>query len=163
MRLPSTRIWSVWWIRHTNLLSRVEIFEYVMAGSGIVWTLNSDISSGDVTRSRQFFNVNTVFVLKMATSFPGFLCYPPYDACSVATISRRVLRTGSRGDVFVVRTSKSVENIWKNGLFWSRWRSRNSFVTDSLYPKPRDWRLARSAYSIHKDPIGLINRAKRQV
>ena len=25
--------------------------------------------------------------------------------------------TGSRGDVFVVRTSKPVENFWKNGLF----------------------------------------------
>ena len=47
--LPSTRIR---WIRHTNLLSRVEIFEYAMAGSGIVWTLNSDILTGDVTRSR---------------------------------------------------------------------------------------------------------------
>ena len=30
------------------------------------------------------------------------------------------VNTGSRGDVFVVRTSKPVENLWKNGLFWSR-------------------------------------------
>ena len=52
--------------------------------------------------------------------------------------------TGSRGDVFVVRTSKPVENLWKNGLFWSRY----SFVTHSIDRKPRDWGLARSAYSI---------------
>ena len=50
--------------------------------------------------------------------------------------------TGSRGDVFVVRTSKLVENPWKNGLF----RSRYSSVTHSIDRKPRDWGLARSAY-----------------
>ena len=38
-------------------------------------------------------------------------------------------RTGSRGDVFVVRTSKPVENLWINGLFWSRY----SFVTHSIW------------------------------
>ena len=51
--------------------------------------------------------------------------------------------TGSRGDVFVVRTSKPVENLRKNGLFWSRY----SFVTYSIDRKPRDWGLARPAYS----------------
>ena len=50
--------------------------------------------------------------------------------------------TGSRGDVFVVRTSKPVENLWKNGLFWSRY----SFVTHSIYRKPRDWGLASVVY-----------------
>ena len=55
-----------------------------------------------------------------------------------------LLTTGSRGDVFVVRTSKPVENLRKNGLFWSRY----SFVTHSIDRKPRDWGLARSAYSI---------------
>ena len=50
--------------------------------------------------------------------------------------------TGSRGYVFVVRTSKPVENLWKKGLFWSRY----SFVTHSIYRK--DWGLARSAYRI---------------
>ena len=50
---------------------------------------------------------------------------------------------GSRGDVFVVRTSKPVENLWKNGLFWSRY----GFVTHSIDRKPRDWGLVRSAYS----------------
>ena len=50
----------------------------------------------------------------------------------------------SRGDVFVVRTSKPVESLWKNGLFWSRY----SFVTHSIDRKPRDWGLGRSAYSI---------------
>ena len=54
------------------------------------------------------------------------------------------LNTGSRGDVFVIRTSKLVENLWKNELFWSRY----SFVTHSIDRKPRDWGLARSAYSI---------------
>ena len=52
--------------------------------------------------------------------------------------------TGSRGDVFVVRTSKPIENLRKNGLFWSRY----SFVTHSIDRKPRDWGLARSAFSI---------------
>ena len=42
--------------------------------------------------------------------------------------------TGSRGDVFVVRTSKPVENLRKNGLFCSRY----SFVTHSIDRKPRD-------------------------
>ena len=46
--------------------------------------------------------------------------------------------------MFVVRTSKPVENLWKNGFFWSRY----SFVTHSLDRKPRHWGLARSAYSI---------------
>ena len=32
--------------------------------------------------------------------------------------------TGSRGDVFVVRTSKPVENVRKNGLLWSRSEGR---------------------------------------
>ena len=54
------------------------------------------------------------------------------------------ITTGSRRDVFVVRTSKPVENLWKNGLFWSRY----SFVTDSIDRKPRDWGLARLAHSI---------------
>ena len=49
--------------------------------------------------------------------------------------------TGSRGDVVVVRTSKPVQNLWKNGLFWSRY----SFVTHSIDRKPRDWGFARSA------------------
>ena len=49
--------------------------------------------------------------------------------------------TGSRGDVFVIWTSKPIENLWKNGLFWLRY----SFVTHSIGRKPRDWGLARSA------------------
>ena len=36
------------------------------------------------------------------------------------------------------------QNLWKNGLF----RSRYSSVTHSIDRKPREWRLARSAYSI---------------
>ena len=42
--------------------------------------------------------------------------------------------------MFVVRTSKPVENLWKNGLFWSRY----SFVTHSIDLKPRDWGLGTS-------------------
>ena len=58
-------------------------------------------------------------------------------------ISRRShFLTGSRRDVFVVRTSKPVENLWKYGLFWSRY---SFVVTHSIYHKPRDWGLARLA------------------
>ena len=35
--------------------------------------------------------------------------------------------TGSRGDVFVVRTSKPVENLWKNGLFMIALQFRYTF------------------------------------
>ena len=35
--------------------------------------------------------------------------------------------TGSRGDVFVVRTSKPVENLWKNGLFMIPLQFRYTF------------------------------------
>ena len=49
--------------------------------------------------------MNTVFVFKMATSFPGFLCYPLYDACSVATISRRVLPTRVNPDTCRIRVA----------------------------------------------------------
>ena len=80
---------------------------------------------------------------------PPFVISPPYGP---ETQGRRLFLktsfpgsfTGSRGDVFVVRTSKAVENLWKNGLFWLRY----SFVKHSIDRKPRDWGLARSAYSI---------------
>ena len=67
------------------------------------------------------------------------LCHRCFPSLMITTVN-----TGSRGDVFVVRTSKPVENVWKNGLFWSCY----SFVTHSIDRKPRDWGLARSAYSI---------------
>jgi len=70
-----------------------------------------------------------------------------FSATNFSKWKMSYLSTGSRGDVFVVRTSKPVENIWKNGLFWSRY----SFVTHSAYRKPRDWGLARSAFSIKHD------------
>ena len=47
--------------------------------------------------------------------------------------------TGSRGDVFVVKTRRKP---LKNGLLWSRY----SFVTHCIGRKPRDWGLARSAF-----------------
>ena len=67
-------------------------------------------------------------------------------------ISRRShFLTGSRRDVFVVRTSKPVENLWKNGLFWSRY----GFVTHSIDRKSRDWGLARSAsHFVPRSPFG---------
>ena len=40
------------------------------------------------------------------------------------------LATGSGGDVLVVRTSKPVENLWKNGLFWSRYNFVRLAVID---------------------------------
>ena len=70
------------------------------------------------------------FPWRLLKSVSGRLCFRGLFVLSI---------TGSRGDVFVVRTSKPVENLWKNGLFWSRY----SFVTHSIYRKPRDWGLAR--------------------
>ena len=63
--------------------------------------------------------------------------------------------TGSKGDVFVVRTSKPVENLWKNGLVWSRY---SFVVTHSIYRKPRDWELARLALGASV----ALRRARRQ-
>ena len=60
--------------------------------------------------------------------------------------------TGSRGDVFVVRTSKLVENPWKNGLFRSRYRVRYTFN------RPQTKRLR--ARKIGLSPFG--RRAVRQ-
>ena len=51
---------------------------------------------------------------------------------------------------------KAVENIWNNGLFWSRWRSRYSFVTHSVYRKPRDWGLARSEYWLQSIVLVIV-------
>ena len=92
-------------------------------------------------RIRDSGNVVTFIAIVYVLSLICFFIYmvdqfPCYVIFSIGT--------GSRGDVFVVRTSKPVENLWKNGLFWSRY----SFVTHSIDRKPRDWGLARSAYSI---------------
>ena len=75
----------------------------------------------------------------------------------IARCSAGVFYTGSRGDVFVVRKSKPVENLRKNGLFWSRY----SFVTHSIDTdrKPRDWGVAGSAYSIKSFTRHLVRRA----
>ena len=62
--------------------------------------------------------------------------------CSVSTSGFVNEYTGS-WDVFAVRTSKPVENLWENGLFWWRY----SFVTH-IDRKPRDWGLARSIKSL---------------
>ena len=69
----------------------------------------------------------------------------------ITTMHEQCLKitSGSRGDVFVVRTSKPVENLWKNGLFWSRY----SFVTHAIDCKPRDWGIARSADGL-RSPFG---------
>ena len=72
------------------------------------------------------------------------LCFKPEFCWAEMTWFPAVRSTGSRGAMFVVGTSKPVENLRKNGLLWSRY----SFVTHSIDRKPRDWGLARSAYSI---------------
>ena len=46
-----------------------------------------------------------------------FWAYNPLSRCS-SQMGRSC--TGSRGDMFVVSTSKPVEKLRKNGLFWSR-------------------------------------------
>ena len=79
--------------------------------------------------------------LKDASSVKSCLHLPIISLISVWIVISGFV-TGSKGDVFVARTSKPVENLWKNGLFWSRY----SFdVTHSIYRKPRDWELARLA------------------
>ena len=79
------------------------------------------------------------------TKLPNFVHTKTVNPLNETTsFENAVQSTGSRGDVFVVRTSNPVENLRKNGFFWSR----NSFVTHSIDCKPRDWGLARSAYSI---------------
>ena len=52
--------------------------------------------------------------------------------------NRLSMATGSRGDVFVVRTSKPIKNLGKNGLFCSRYSFVSRFVTHSVDRKPRD-------------------------
>ena len=99
MRLPSTRIWL---IRHTNLLSRVEIFEYVMAGSGIVWTLNSDILSGDVTRSRPVLYREYCICIQYGNLIPRISLLP---ALRRMLCCRRVLRTRVNPDTCRIRVA----------------------------------------------------------
>ena len=82
--------------------------------------------------------------LTRALKFACQLARVPFVWQNNKSYTTPTLITGSRGDVFVVRTSKPVENLWKNGLFWSR----DGFVTHSIDRKPRDWGLARSAYGI---------------
>ena len=65
--------------------------------------------------------------------------------------------TGSRGDVFVARTSKPVENHWKNGLFWSRY---SFVVTRSIYRKPREREGSQDWHFVPRSPFG--RRAVRQ-
>ena len=47
----------------------------------------------------------------------------------ITTMREQCLKitSGSRGDVFVVRTSKPVENLWKNGLFLIALQFRYTF------------------------------------
>ena len=58
--------------------------------------------------------------------------------------------TGSRGAVFVVRTSKPVENLWRNGLFSSRY----SFVTHSIDRKPRDFKARKISVALRATAFG---------
>ena len=79
--------------------------------------------------------------LKDASSVKSCLHLPIISLISVWIVISGFV-TGSRGDVFVVRTSKPVVNLWKNRLFSSRY---SFFVTHSIYRKPKDWGLARLA------------------
>ena len=71
--------------------------------------------------------------LTRALKFACELARVPFVWQNNKSYTTPTLITGSRGDVFVVRTSKPVENLGKNGLFWSRY----SFVTHSIDRKPR--------------------------
>ena len=68
------------------------------------------------------------FIWSFLKSEPNecFVNYPLllkiYLHCLITECKFDALNTGSRGDVFVVRTSKPFENLWRNGLFWSRYR-----------------------------------------
>ena len=92
--------------------------------------------------------------LKDASSVKSCLHLPIISLISVWIVISGFV-TGSRGDVFVVRTSKPVENLWKNGLVWSRY---SFVVTHSIYRKPRDWGLARLALGASV----ALRRARRQ-
>ena len=92
--------------------------------------------------------------LKDASSVKSCLHLPVISLISVWIVISGFV-TGSRGDVFVVRTSKPVENLWKNGLVWSRY---SFVVTHSIYRKPRDWGLARLALGASV----ALRRARRQ-
>ena len=102
-------------------------------------------------QANSYTSTNSSCTILLWIEMLWFIIRPIFDSCKVrlwidkcrSSSWRRHHITGSRGDVFVVRTSKPVENLWKNGLFWSRY----SFVTHSIDQKLRDWGLARSAYS----------------
>ena len=92
---------------------------------------------------------------KLAETMPS---HDP-DVCNSRPVRQKPTRkeyTGSRGDVFVVRTAKPVENLWKDGLFWSRY----SFVTHSIDRKPRDWEFGTSCLG---DPSGDVPCASKDM
>ena len=92
-----------------------------------------------------------LFLVRMAHN----ITTSQHDKSTLRHCKASTPNTGSRGDVFVVRTSKPVKNLWKNGLFWSRY----SFVTHSMYRKPRGWGLVRSAYSYSALHASVARRA----
>ena len=84
-------------------------------------------------QANSYTSTNSSCTILLWIEMLWFIIRPIFDSCKVrlwidkcrSSSWRRHHITGSRGDVFVVRTSKPVENFWKNGLFWSRY----SFVT----------------------------------
>ena len=73
------------------------------------------INRGMVEKARQDLETN-IRQIRVDDRGEAYMSHRENQEASVSSY----VYTGSSGDVFVVRTSKPVENLWKNGLFWSR-------------------------------------------
>ena len=88
-----------------------------------------------LTRTRAFILYISIWIFDFGPEkFPGLSRNGPRITLAYVTWggSQESRNTGSRGDVFVIRTSKPVENLWKMGYLWSLY----SFVTHSIDRKP---------------------------
>ena len=146
----SVRIWTFYWAaRKGNAQSRIT-FHLCQKGKMADGTFRS--SSEQISKStwndhkilywvellalylcRMIFWIQYSDEGELAETMPS---HDP-DVCNSRPVCEKPTRkeyTGSRGDVFAVRTAKPFENLWKDGLLWSRY----SFVTNSIDRKPRD-------------------------
>ena len=73
------------------------------------------INRGMVEKARQDLETN-IRQIRVDDRGEAYMSHRENQEASVSSY----VYTGSSGDVFVVRTWKPVENLWKNGLFWSR-------------------------------------------
>ena len=73
------------------------------------------INRGMVEKARQDLETN-IRQIRVDDRGEAYMSHRENQEASVSSY----VYTGSSGDMFVVRTSKPVENLWKNGLFWSR-------------------------------------------